>query len=124
MRSTLVWSAASVCHRPILDHCRTCLAVREDQRLHYILVFAGKRTPSFIAYRIFRDGGTYEDFSNNYFDAQRKRPWRRRATYVRKGGVGYFFSAYDFHADVLVGGYYWSDAVPTGYVGSAGLQPN
>ena len=26
--------------------------------------------------------------------AQRKRPWRRRATYVRRGGVGYFFGAY------------------------------
>src|ERR1051326_2994984 len=37
--------------------------------------------------------------------AQRKRPWRRRATYARKSGVGYFFGAYDFHADVLFGGY-------------------
>jgi Homeodomain-like domain/DDE superfamily endonuclease len=37
--------------------------------------------------------------------AQRKRPWRRRATYVRRGGVGYFFGAYDVHADVLFGGY-------------------
>ncbi|MBV8714997.1 MAG: IS630 family transposase [Chloroflexi bacterium] len=37
--------------------------------------------------------------------AQRKRPWRRRATYVRKGGIGYFFGAYDVHADVLIGGY-------------------
>jgi hypothetical protein len=33
--------------------------------------------------------------------AQRKRPWRRRATYVRRGGVGYFFGAYDVHGDVL-----------------------
>jgi len=33
--------------------------------------------------------------------AQRKRPWRQRATYVRRGGVGYFFGAYDVHADVL-----------------------
>lgn len=37
--------------------------------------------------------------------AQRKRPWRQRATYTRKGGVGYFFGAYDVHADVLFGGY-------------------
>jgi hypothetical protein len=37
--------------------------------------------------------------------AQRKRPWRRRATYVRRGGIGYFFGAYDVHADVLFGGY-------------------
>jgi len=37
--------------------------------------------------------------------AQRKRPWRRRATYVRRGGVGYFFGAYDVHSDVLFGGY-------------------
>jgi len=37
--------------------------------------------------------------------AQRKRPWRRRATYVRRGGVGYFFGAYDVHADMLFGGY-------------------
>jgi hypothetical protein len=37
--------------------------------------------------------------------AQRKRPWRRRATYVRRGGVGYFFGAYDVHADILFGGY-------------------
>jgi DDE superfamily endonuclease/Homeodomain-like domain len=37
--------------------------------------------------------------------AQRKRPWRRRATYVRRGGVGYFFGAYDVHGDVLFGGY-------------------
>ena len=37
--------------------------------------------------------------------AQRKRPWRRRATYVRRGGVGYFFGGYDLHADVLFGGY-------------------
>jgi hypothetical protein len=37
--------------------------------------------------------------------AQRKRPWRRRATYVRRGGVGYFFGGYDVHADVLFGGY-------------------
>src|ERR687885_2561293 len=37
--------------------------------------------------------------------AQRKRPWRRRATYVRRGGVGYFFGAYNVHADVLFGGY-------------------
>ena len=37
--------------------------------------------------------------------AQRKRPWRRRATYVRRAGVGYFFGAYDLHADVLFGGY-------------------
>src|SRR5919197_5438918 len=37
--------------------------------------------------------------------AQRKRPWRQRATYVRRGGVGYFFGAYDVHADVLFGGY-------------------
>jgi hypothetical protein len=37
--------------------------------------------------------------------AQRKRPWRRRATYVRRAGVGYFFGAYDVHADVLFGGY-------------------
>src|SRR5439155_12541203 len=36
--------------------------------------------------------------------AQRKRPWRRRATYVRRGGVGYFFGGYDVHADVLFGG--------------------
>ena len=35
----------------------------------------------------------------------RKRSWRRRATYVRRGGVGYFFGAYDVHADVLFGGY-------------------
>jgi hypothetical protein len=35
----------------------------------------------------------------------RKRPWRLRATYVRRSGVGYFFGAYDFHADVLFGGY-------------------
>jgi hypothetical protein len=37
--------------------------------------------------------------------AQRKRPWRRRATYVRRGGIGYFFGAYDVHGDVLFGGY-------------------
>jgi len=37
--------------------------------------------------------------------AQRKRPWRQRATYVRRGGVGYFFGAYDVHADLLFGGY-------------------
>jgi hypothetical protein len=37
--------------------------------------------------------------------AQRKRPWRRRATYVRRGGVGYFLGAYDVHGDVLFGGY-------------------
>src|SRR5436190_3175983 len=37
--------------------------------------------------------------------AQRKRPWRRRATYVRRGGVGYFFGGYDVHGDVLFGGY-------------------
>jgi transposase len=37
--------------------------------------------------------------------AQRKRPWRRRATYTRRGGVGYFLGAYDVHADVLFGGY-------------------
>ena len=37
--------------------------------------------------------------------AKRKRPWRRRATYVRRGGIGYFFGAYDVHADVLFGGY-------------------
>jgi transposase len=37
--------------------------------------------------------------------AQRKRPWLRRATYTRRNGVGYFFGAYDVHADVLFGGY-------------------
>jgi transposase len=37
--------------------------------------------------------------------AQRKRPWHRRATYTRHGGVGYFLGAYDVHADVLFGGY-------------------
>jgi hypothetical protein len=37
--------------------------------------------------------------------ASRKRPWRQRATYVRRGGVGYFFGAYDVHADLLFGGY-------------------
>jgi homeodomain-containing protein/DDE superfamily endonuclease len=37
--------------------------------------------------------------------AQRKRPLRQRATYTRRGGVGYFFGAYDVHADVLFGGY-------------------
>jgi len=37
--------------------------------------------------------------------AQRKRPWRRRATYTRRGGVGYFFGGYDVHADLLFGGY-------------------
>jgi len=37
--------------------------------------------------------------------AQRRRPWRRRATYIRRGGVGYFFGAYDVHADLLFGGY-------------------
>jgi homeodomain-containing protein/DDE superfamily endonuclease len=37
--------------------------------------------------------------------AQRRRPWRQRATYVRRGGVGYFFGAYDVHADVLFGSY-------------------
>jgi transposase len=37
--------------------------------------------------------------------AQRKRPWRRRATYVRRGGAGYCLGADDVHADVLVGGY-------------------
>jgi len=37
--------------------------------------------------------------------AQRKRPWRQRATYTRRDGVGYFFGAYDVHADVLFGGY-------------------
>jgi hypothetical protein len=35
--------------------------------------------------------------------AQRKRPCRRRATYVRHGGVGYFFGAYDVHDDLLCG---------------------
>jgi transposase len=40
-----------------------------------------------------------------YCYAQRKRPWRTRATYTRRGGVGYFFGAYDVHADVLFGGY-------------------
>src|ERR687885_589793 len=33
--------------------------------------------------------------------ARRKRPWRQRATYVRQRGVGYFFGAYDIHADLL-----------------------
>jgi hypothetical protein len=37
--------------------------------------------------------------------AQRTRPLRQRATYVRRGGVGYFLGAYDVHADVLFGGY-------------------
>ena len=37
--------------------------------------------------------------------ARRKRPWRQRATYTRRGGVGYFFGAYDVQADVLFGGY-------------------
>jgi len=37
--------------------------------------------------------------------AQRKRPSRRRAAYVRRNGVGYFFGGYDVHADVLFGGY-------------------
>jgi transposase len=37
--------------------------------------------------------------------ARRKRLWRRRATYTRRGGVGYFLGAYDVHADVLFGGY-------------------
>jgi hypothetical protein len=37
--------------------------------------------------------------------AQRKRPWRRRAMDVRRGGIGYFFGAYDVHADVLFAGY-------------------
>jgi transposase len=37
--------------------------------------------------------------------ARRKRPWRQRATYVRRGGVGYFFGGYDVHADGLFGGY-------------------
>ncbi len=37
---------------------------------------------------------------------QRMRHSRRRATYyVRRGGVGYFFGAYDVHRDVLFGGY-------------------
>ena len=36
---------------------------------------------------------------------RRKRPWRQRATYTRRGGVGYFFGAYDVHADLLFGGY-------------------
>jgi hypothetical protein len=39
--------------------------------------------------------------------AQRKRPWRRRATYVRRGGVGYFLGAYDVHADVLFAAIAW-----------------
>src|SRR5207253_726633 len=30
---------------------------------------------------------------------------RRRATYVRRGSVGYFFGGYDVHADVLFAGY-------------------
>jgi hypothetical protein len=38
-------------------------------------------------------------------NAQRKRRWWRRATYVRGGGVRYFFGAYDVHRDVLFGGY-------------------
>jgi len=29
----------------------------------------------------------------------------QRATYVRRGGVGYFFGAYDVHADALFGSY-------------------
>jgi hypothetical protein len=37
--------------------------------------------------------------------AQRKRPWRQRAAYVRRGGVAYFFGACDVHADVLFGVY-------------------
>ena len=37
--------------------------------------------------------------------ARRKRPWRQRATYVRQGGVGYLFAAYDVHADHLFGAY-------------------
>jgi transposase len=44
--------------------------------------------------------------------AQRKRPWRRRATYTRRGGVGYFFGAYDVHADVLFGGYRLAKTAP------------
>src|SRR5919206_1005446 len=37
--------------------------------------------------------------------ARRKRPWRRRATDTRRGGVGSFLGAYDVDADVLFGGY-------------------
>jgi hypothetical protein len=33
------------------------------------------------------------------------RSWRRRATYTRRGGIGYCFGAYDVHADLLFGGY-------------------
>src|SRR4030088_1034171 len=40
-----------------------------------------------------------------YCYARRKRPWRQRATYVRRGGIGYFFGGYDVHSDVLFGGY-------------------
>jgi PPOX class probable F420-dependent enzyme len=37
--------------------------------------------------------------------ARRQRPWRQRATYTRRGGVGDFFGAYDVHTDLLFGGY-------------------
>lgn len=37
--------------------------------------------------------------------ARRKRPVRRRATYSRRGGVGYFFAGFDVHADRLFGAY-------------------
>jgi DDE superfamily endonuclease len=37
--------------------------------------------------------------------ARSKRPWRRRATYTRRQGAGYFLGGYDVHDDLLFGGY-------------------
>ena len=37
--------------------------------------------------------------------ARRKRPWRRRATYTRRQGAGYFLGGYDVHDDLLFGSY-------------------
>jgi hypothetical protein len=78
MRATLVeaaWAATHATHTYLAAQYRR-LAVR---RGHKRAIIAVAHTMLIIAYRIIRNGGTYEDLGSNYFDERDRRATLRRS---------------------------------------------
>ena len=78
LRATLVeaaWAATHATHTYLAAQYRRLAARRGHKRA----LIAVAHTILIIAYRIIRDGGTYEDLGSNYFDERNRRATLRRS---------------------------------------------
>jgi transposase len=78
LRATLVeaaWAATHAKHTYLAARCRRLAARRGHKRA----LIAVAHTILIIAYRIIRDGSTYEDLGSNYFDERDRRATLRRS---------------------------------------------